>query len=80
MVGKEPPRPPSKGPPNFEDLKKQHHHTILTQGKRRNRIKAILGKNFVGLRQCGGEIDILTKDEIPPGVRERIEKIWRRDE
>ena len=67
-------------PRGFENLKKQHHHTVLTQGKRRDRIKAILGDNFVGLRQCGGEIEILTKDEIPPEVRERIEKVWRSEE
>ena len=67
-------------PKSFEERKKQYHHTILTQGKRRDRIKAILGDNIVGLRQCGGKIELLTKEEIPPGLRERIEKIWRRDE
>jgi len=70
----------SPNPRRFEDRRKQHHHIVLTQGKRRDRIKAILGDNFVGLRQRGGEIEILTRDEIPPGVRERIEKVWRRDE
>lgn len=67
-------------PQKFEDLKEIHHVVKLTQGKRRDRIKAILGDNLVGFRQSGGEIEILTKDTIPPGVRERIEKIWRRDE
>jgi len=67
-------------PRGFEKLKKKHHHIVLTQGKRRDRIKAILGDNLVGVRQCGGKIEILTKDEIPHGVKERIEKIWRRDE
>ena len=67
-------------PRGFENLKKQHHSIVLTQGKRRDRIKAILGDSFVGLRQRGGEIEILTKAEIPPGVRERIEKVWRREE
>jgi len=67
-------------PRGFENLKKKYHHTVLTQGKRRDRIKAILGDNFVGLRQCGGEIEILTKNELTHKVRERIEKIWRREE
>ena len=67
-------------PRGFKELKKKCHSTTLTQGKRRDRIKAILGDNFAGLRQCGGEIEILTKDEIKPAVRERIEKIWRREE
>ena len=64
----------------FTELKKKHKHIILTQGNRRTRIKTILGDNFVGLRQDSGNLEILTKDEIPPGIRERIEKIWRRDE
>lgn len=64
----------------FEKLKEKHHHIVLTQGKRRDRIKAILGDNLVGIRQCGGKLDVLTKGEIPPGLRDKIEKIWRRDE
>ena len=69
-----------KHPRGFEKLKKRHRHTVLTQGNRRSRITAELGDNFVGIRQCGDKIEILTKDDISPGVMAKIEKIWRHEE
>ena len=54
--------------------------TTLTGGKRRERIRELLGSNFVSMEQKKGELEIVTSDDIPPGQLKRIEKIWKMDE
>lgn len=52
----------------------------LTGGKRRDKIRNLLGTNFVSLIQKGGKLELATVDDIPPGLLIRIQRIWEHEE
>jgi len=62
-----------------KELAEEFHHVTIHNTSRRDKIKEILGDNFVGLRQCGPTLDLYTKEKIVPGILERIERIWRNE-
>ena len=62
----------------FDTLKAENVPEKFTHGKRRNRIRAMLGSNFVALRQSGDELEILTTVPMTQPQRDEIEKVWQR--
>lgn len=64
----------------FESLKKIHHVEKFKGASRRKQIKNLLGSKLKAIRTAGDELELILEEPLNPSQRQKVKKIWEREE